>query len=87
MRDFEFVADFFAGGLEVTEGSMSLDNTIRVHHVPEDRTAGWLLCDTSFAGICAGSFHGEMQVFDENGALLATASQSAMLPRQSGESP
>lgn len=77
------VADFFAGGLETTAGAMSLDNTLRVHPLPEARPAGWLLCDTRFAGIGGGSFHGEMQMFDEDGALLATASQSAMLPRPS----
>lgn len=75
------VADFFAGGLELTEGAMSLDNTIRIHRLPGGARAGWLLCDTRFAGIDVGSFHGEMRIFDEVGALLATASQSAILPR------
>jgi acyl-CoA thioesterase-2 len=75
------VADFFAGFLERTRAAMSLDNTIRIHRIPEDAPAGWLLCDAHFAGIDAGSFHGEMNLFDEAGALLASASQSAMLPR------
>ncbi|MCG8589465.1 MAG: thioesterase family protein [Proteobacteria bacterium] len=74
-------ADFLPGGLDATTGAMSLDNTLRIHRLPGEAACGWLLCDVRIAGLAAGSFHGSMSLFDSRGSLLATASQSAMLPR------
>jgi len=71
-------ADFLAAAIPVTMRSTSLDNTLRIRCL---RPTRWLLLDTRISGLAAGFFHGEMYIFAEDGALLATASQSGVLPR------
>jgi acyl-CoA thioesterase len=44
----------------------------------------WILCDLQIDSIEGGYGHGHMHMFDETGALVATASQS-MLVRQRRE--
>lgn len=57
-------------------GGNSLDNTIRfIQVVPTD----WVLCDIHIQGIHGGFVHGQMNIFAEDGRLMATASQSMIL--------
>lgn len=72
-------ADFLAGAIPVTKGSSSLDNTLRIRRVVPTR---WCLLDSRIQGLGSGFFHGEMCVFAEDGTLMATASQSGVLPRR-----
>ena len=56
--------------------SNSLDNTIRVQRlVPTE----WVLCDVRVDGIHDGFGHGSVYLWAQDGTLLATASQSAVL--------
>jgi acyl-CoA thioesterase II len=56
--------------------SNSLDNTIRVQRlVPTE----WVLCDVRVDGLHAGFGHGSVYLWAQDGTLLATASQSAVL--------
>jgi acyl-CoA thioesterase II len=56
--------------------SNSLDNTIRVQRlVPTE----WVLCDVRVDGIHGGFGHGSVYLWAQDGTLLATASQSAVL--------
>lgn len=56
--------------------SNSLDNTIRVQRlVPTE----WVLCDVRVDGVHGGFGHGSVYLWAEDGTLLATASQSAVL--------
>jgi len=71
-------ADFLPAAIPVTMRSTSLDNTLRVRCLQPTR---WLLLDSRVSGIASGFFHGEMYIFAEDGTLLASASQSGMLPR------
>lgn len=58
--------------------SNSLDNTLRVLRlVPTD----WVLCDVRVDGVQGGFGHGSVYLWAEDGTLLATASQSAVLHR------
>ena len=57
-------------------GGNSLDNTIRlVGIVPTD----WVLCDVRIDAAQGGVIHGSMRLYAQNGALMATASQSMIL--------
>ncbi len=57
-------------------GAVSLDNSVRiVRHEATD----WLLCHTQLLSISDGIFHGHMNLFADNGSLLATASQSGVV--------
>ena len=76
------VADFLPSGighaLGAAAGGNSLDNTIRfLAPAPTE----WVLCDTVIEGMAGGFAHGRMRLFAENGALLATASQSMIVRR------
>jgi acyl-CoA thioesterase len=54
----------------------SLDNTIRFQReVPTE----WVLCDIRIHGVHNGFSHGSMRLFAEDGQLMATASQSAIM--------
>lgn len=72
-------ADFLPGAIPLTQGSTSLDNTLRIRRLQPTR---WCLLDSRIQGVASGFFHGEACIFAEDGALLATASQSGLLPRQ-----
>lgn len=54
----------------------SLDNTIRLCAPAEGE---WALLDIQIDCVAAGIAHGRMNLFAENGALLATASQTGVL--------
>ena len=71
-------ADFLPGAIPMTRGSSSLDNTLRIRKLVPTR---WCLLDARILGVASGLFHGEMSLFAEDGTLIATASQSGVLPR------
>lgn len=80
------MADFVPSGvghaLGASTGGNSLDNTIRFLDV---RPTEWVLCSTRIHGVHAGFGHGRMHLFAEDGALLATASQSMIIRRHGPE--
>lgn len=74
------IADFVPSGignaLGRNAGGNSLDNTLRVRRiVPTD----WVLCEIQIHGVHGGFGHGAMNLFAEDGELMATASQSLIL--------
>ncbi|HVF74337.1 MAG TPA: thioesterase family protein [Acidimicrobiales bacterium] len=62
--------------LGLPAGGNSLDNTVRiVNIVPTD----WVLLDVQIHAVANGFAHGHLDLWSEEGTLLATASQSAMV--------
>jgi acyl-CoA thioesterase len=53
-----------------------LDNTIRVQRL---KPTNWVLCDIRVDGVNNGFGHGSVFLWAQDGTLLATASQSAVL--------
>lgn len=74
------IADFVPSGignaLGRRAGGNSLDNTIRYRAIVPTE---WVLCDISIQSVHAGFGHGTMQLFAEDGQLMATASQSVIV--------
>jgi acyl-CoA thioesterase len=64
-------------------GGNSLDNTLRIRRiVPTD----WVLCDIRISGVHGGFGHGAMDLYAQDGELMATASQSLIVRvRESAE--
>ena len=72
------IADFFLGAHSATRGGTSLDNTFRVFALsPTD----WVLNATQLSGIKNGMVQGHLHQFSQDGQLLASASQTGLLPR------
>lgn len=76
------MADFLPSGIGNALGSAaggnSLDNTIRFARVVPTK---WVLADIRIHAASQGFVHGRVHLFADNGALLATASQSVILRR------
>jgi acyl-CoA thioesterase len=71
----DFVPMAVGQALGLRAGGNSLDNTIRFSTlVPTD----WVLLDIQIESVQRGFGHGTIQMFAQNGALLATASQSCI---------
>jgi acyl-CoA thioesterase len=71
----DFVPMAVGQALGLRAGGNSLDNTIRFATlVPTD----WVLLDIQVESVQRGFGHGTIQMFAQNGALLATASQSCI---------
>ena len=62
--------------LGMNAGGSSLDNSLRVMRT---RPWSWVQADISVHGIESGFAHGDVRMFAEDGALLATASQSLVM--------
>jgi acyl-CoA thioesterase len=84
------LGDYVPFGLSQALGSWhrsnSLDNTLRIHRVvPTD----WVLLDIAAHGVHNGFGHGRVHLWNRDGTLLATASQSAIVrgPVPQGEVP
>jgi acyl-CoA thioesterase-2 len=56
--------------------SNSLDNTLRVVRL---RQSEWVLCDIRIDGLANGFGHGSVYLWSQDGTLLGTASQSALV--------
>ncbi|HEX2040842.1 MAG TPA: acyl-CoA thioesterase [Acidimicrobiales bacterium] len=59
-------------------GGTSLDTTLRVVRAPR-RSPEWLLLDVHVAAVERGVAHGHLDMWTEDGTLLATAAQSAVV--------
>ena len=72
----DFVPGAVGQALGYQGGGNSLDNTLRVVRlVPTE----WVLLDIQVHGVDRGFGHGAVQMFAEDGTLLATASQSCIV--------
>ena len=80
----DFVASATSNALGVRAGGNSLDNTIRF---AAEADTDWVLCDISIDAIAHGVTHGAMNIFAQNGRLLAIASQSLILRIHPPETP
>jgi acyl-CoA thioesterase len=74
------LGDYVPFGIRQALGKMgggnSLDNTLRVYRlVPTE----WVLLDIRIHGVANGIGHGVVHLWSEDGTLLATASQSAIV--------
>lgn len=73
-------ADYVPSGIGAALGRMgggnSLDNTLRIRRIVPTQ---WVLCDIQIVGIHAGFAHGNMNLFSEDGELMASASQSVIV--------
>lgn len=72
------VSDFFLGAHVRTRGGTSLDNTFRLINAHQ---TDWILTVTQMSSFTRGAAHGNVYVFAEDGTLLATSSQTGMLPK------
>jgi acyl-CoA thioesterase len=65
-------------GMAVTSeiNSNSLDNTIRVMNLV---ATDWVLADVRIEAVARGFGHGHLYLWAEDGTLMGTASQSAMI--------
>jgi acyl-CoA thioesterase II len=72
----DFVPLGVGQALGVAGGGNSLDNTLRVVHLAPTE---WVLLDIRVHAVQRGFGHGLVQMFAEDGTLLATASQSCIV--------
>jgi acyl-CoA thioesterase II len=79
------VADYVPFGIGQALGhptsSNSLDNTLRMVHPSHLHPTEWVLADVRVQGVGDGFGHGVVHLWAEDGDLLATASQSAIVRR------
>ncbi len=57
-------------------GGNSLDNTLRIRRIVPTE---WVLCDIHITGVHGGFGHGAINLFAQDGQLMATASQSMIV--------
>jgi acyl-CoA thioesterase-2 len=72
----DYVPSGVGAALGRNGGGNSLDNTLRIRRLVPTR---WVLADIRISGIHGGFGHGAMQMFAEDGELMATASQSIIV--------
>ena len=72
------ISDFFLGAHVRTRRGTSLDNTFRLINLVESE---WLMMVTQISSFTRGAAHGNAYIFAEDGTLLATSSQTGLLPR------
>ncbi|HSO96819.1 MAG TPA: thioesterase family protein [Acidimicrobiia bacterium] len=77
------VADYVPFGISQALGrrtsSNSLDNTLRMVRPLETHPTEWVLADVRVQAVADGFGHGVVHLWAEDGTLLATASQSAIV--------
>jgi acyl-CoA thioesterase-2 len=82
------LGDYVPLGLGVTldhdVASNSLDNTVRVANIVPTE---WVLLDIRVDAVSNGFGHGQVHLWAEDGTLMATASQSALIRLWQGEGP
>lgn len=73
-------ADFVPSGVAAAfgrpGGGNSLDNTVRILRIVPTE---WVLCEVRVAGAARGFGHGAIYMYAQDGTLMATGSQSAIL--------
>ncbi len=80
----DYVPSGISQALGIGAGGNSLDNTLRVARlVPTE----WVLLDIRIHAVANGFGHGLVHLWAEDGTLLATASQSAIVRYWTGEGP
>ncbi len=72
----DYVPGAIAGALGLKAGANSLDNTIRFGPITPSH---WALCEICVLGVQGGMAHGAMNLFSEERALMAAASQSMIV--------
>lgn len=72
----DFVPSVTSNALGSRVGGNSLDNTIRICRIVETE---WVLCDVAVDALHGGFGHGRMNLFAQDGTLMAMASQSFIL--------
>ena len=72
------LGDFLPGAVSSTRGASSVDNTLRINRL---ESCEWMLAETSIQAIQGRLYQGSMNIFSENGALLAVASQTGIRPK------
>lgn len=72
------ISDFFLGAHERTRRGTSLDNTFRLINIVQ---SDWLLMATQISSFTRGAAQGNAHIFAQDGTLLATSSQTGLLPR------
>jgi acyl-CoA thioesterase len=77
------VADYVPFGIAQAlgrrTGANSLDNTLRMVRPTETHPTEWILADVRIQAVADGFGHGVVHLWAEDGTLLATASQSAVV--------
>ena len=77
------VADYVPFGIAQAlgrrTGANSLDNTLRMVRPTETHPTEWVLADVRVQAVADGFGHGVVHLWAEDGTLLATASQSAVV--------
>ena len=73
------ISDFFLGAHIRTRQGTSLDNTFRLAKLTQ---TDWVLCVTQLGSFTRGAAHGMQYLYAEDGTLLATSSQTGLLPRK-----
>ncbi|MBV9841002.1 MAG: thioesterase family protein [Sphingomonadaceae bacterium] len=69
----DFVGSTLSNAVGLRGGAGSLDNTLRVVRLVPTR---WVLCDIAIPAIADGIGHGRVDLFAEDGTLLALAGQT-----------
>lgn len=72
----DYVPSGVGAALGKPGGGNSLDNTLRIRRIVPTK---WVLCDIQITGIHGGFAHGVMNLFAQDGELMATASQSVIV--------
>lgn len=73
------IADYLPGGHSMGVGSSSFDNMLRIHTIQQSE---WILAETRIAGFSSGILHGDTRFFAQDGTFLASAGQSAAMPKR-----
>jgi acyl-CoA thioesterase II len=80
------VADYVPFGIGQALGhptsSNSLDNTLRIVRPSHRHETEWVLADVRVQAVADGFGHGVVHLWSDDGTLLATASQSAIVRRR-----
>ena len=72
----DLVPSGIANALARRAGGNSLDNTLRIRRIVPTE---WVLCDIHITGVHGGFGHGVINLFAQDGELMATASQSMIV--------
>lgn len=78
------IADYLPESIRMNTGqpfgASSLDNMVRIASLTQ---CDWLLCNIHLDAIASGLFHGHMEIFADDGTLVAVASQSSVVQKLS----